>query len=73
MIFRFKIIEITIGGLIICYDDVVIMNFSWMMKLYIKYQFLDRRYASIVYVAIDYILVDLLTKGLGVKLFINKW
>ena len=39
----------------------------------IKYQFIsEKRYASIIYVAMDHMLVNLLTKGMGVKFFMNK-
>ena len=33
---------------------------------------LERRYASIIFIAMDHILIDPLTKGLDVKSFANK-
>ena len=55
------------------------MNFSQMIKvlqiqnvLILCIDLLARRYASIVFIATDFILIDPLTRGLSEKLFANK-
>ena len=40
--------------------------------LILSINLLKKRYTSILLIAMDHMLVDLLTKNLGVKLFVNK-
>ena len=78
-IMRFKVVKNTSRILIICYNNVVVVNFSQMIKvlpiqniLILSINLLERRYTSIITIAMDYMLADPLTKGLDVKLFVNK-
>ena len=79
MIFGFKVIKSTLSTLTICCDNVVIMNFSQMIKvlpvqsvLILCIKLSKRRYASIVFITTNHILANPLTISLGEKLFVNQ-
>ena len=74
MIFRFKVVENTSKTLTICCNNVVIVNFPQMIKvlptqcvLILSINLLERRYASIVFIAINHILANLLRRSIGVQ------
>ena len=78
MIFGFKVLESIFTTLIICCDNVTIMDFSQMIKLWpiqsdfdSKYQFIRDNICKYCN-ATNCTLAYSLTKGLGVELFTNK-